>query len=136
MKVSVVEDQDMTYFVKDYGKKQRDMDSKGNRISEVRYQDLCVDPVTCRAWRCDKEISLSEKEARMLEYFMLHPDKVLTRDMIADYVWGAELKKDSNIVDVYINYLRKKVDFRSDKKLIHTVFRKGYVLRDGTMSSE
>ena len=134
MKVSVVEDQDMTYLVKDYGKKHKDMDIKSNRISEVKYQDLCVDPVTCRAWRYDREISLSEKEARMLEYFMLHPNQVLTRDMISDYVWGADLKKDSNIVDVYINYLRKKVDFRSDRKLIHTVFRKGYVLKDAVIS--
>jgi DNA-binding response OmpR family regulator len=136
MKVSVVEDQDMTYLVKDFGKKHKEMEIKSNRVSEVRYQDLCVDPVTCRAWRYEREINLSEKEARMLEYFMLHPNQVLTRDMIADYVWGADLKKDSNIVDVYINYLRKKVDFRSDSKLIHTVFRKGYVLRNGAAISD
>lgn len=135
MKITVVEDQDMAYLVKDYGRKERSS-CKPNRVSEVTYQDLSVDPVTCRAWRCEKEIKLSEKETRMLEYFMLHPNQVLTRDMIADYVWGAELKKDSNIVDVYINYLRKKIDIRDDKKLIHTVFRQGYVMKDGAQSTD
>lgn len=130
MKISVVEDQDITYIVKDFCKKDKSAGFKGKRVSEVTYQDLCIDPITCKAWRYEKEIKLSEKEARMLEYFMLHPNKVLTRDMIADYVWGVEGKKDTNIVDVYINYLRKKIDFRTDSKLIHTVFRQGYIMKN------
>ncbi|SNB46167.1 winged helix-turn-helix domain-containing protein [Geobacter sp. DSM 9736] len=126
MKISVWEEDDATYLVKDYTRRGGNKD----RISEVTFHDLCVDPVTCKAWRSEKEIKLSEKEARMLEYFMLHPNEILSRDMIADYVWGAELKKNTNIVDVYINYLRKKIDYGADSKLIHTVFRQGYIMKN------
>lgn len=81
-------------------------------------------------WRKDKEIDLTAKEYSLLEYFMRNPNQVLTRTMIAEHVWDYTFDSFTNIIDVYVNYLRKKIDREADKKLIHTVRGVGYILKE------
>jgi len=102
-----------------------------DRGAEIYFADLRLDPVTHKVWRANKEIDLTSKEYGLLEYFMRHPNEVLTRAMIAEHVWDYTFDSFTNIIDVYVNYLRKKVDRDFDKKLIHTVRGVGYVLREG-----
>jgi len=101
-----------------------------DRGAELFFADLRLDPVTHKVWRGDKEIDLTAKEYALLEYFMRTPNQVLTRTMIAEHVWDYTFDSFTNIIDVYVNYLRKKVDRDHDKKLIHTVRGVGYVLKD------
>lgn len=102
-----------------------------DRGAEIHFADLRLDPVTHKVWRANKEIDLTAKEYGLLEYFMRHPNEVLTRAMIAEHVWDYTFDSFTNIIDVYVNYLRKKIDRDFDKKLIHTVRGVGYVLREG-----
>ncbi|GAB4178377.1 MAG: response regulator transcription factor [Geothermobacteraceae bacterium] len=102
-----------------------------DRGAELTYADLRLDPVTHKVWRSDKEIDLTAKEYALLEYFMRNAEQVLTRTMIAEHVWDYTFDSFTNIIDVYVNYLRKKVDRDYDVKLIHTVRGVGYVLRKG-----
>ncbi|RMF45708.1 MAG: DNA-binding response regulator [Deltaproteobacteria bacterium] len=102
-----------------------------DRGAELTYADLRLDPVTHKVWRSDKEIDLTAKEYALLEYFMRNAEQVLTRTMIAEHVWDYTFDSFTNIIDVYVNYLRKKIDRDYDVKLIHTVRGVGYVLRKG-----
>jgi len=102
-----------------------------DRGAELTFSDLRLDPVTHKVWRSGKEISLTAKEYALLEYFMRNPNKILTRTMIAEHVWDYNFDSFTNIIDVYVNYLRKKVDKDFDVKLIHTVRGVGYVLKEG-----
>ncbi|MBI1919861.1 MAG: response regulator transcription factor [Geobacter sp.] len=104
--------------------------SEQERGAEIRFADLRLDPVSHKVWRDDKEIDLTSKEYALLEYFMRNPNQVLTRTMIAEHVWDYTFDSFTNIIDVYVNYLRKKVDRDSDKKLIHTVRGVGYILKE------
>ena len=104
--------------------------SEQDRGAEIRFSDLRLDPVSHKVWRNDKEIDLTEKEYGLLEYFMRNQDQVVTRTMIAEHVWDYSFDTFTNIIDVYVNYLRKKVDRSAEKKLIHTVRGVGYVLRE------
>lgn len=104
--------------------------SEQERGAEIRFADLRLDPVSHKVWRTDKEIDLTSKEYALLEYFMRNPNQVLTRTMIAEHVWDYTFDSFTNIIDVYVNYLRKKVDRDSDKKLIHTVRGVGYILKE------
>ena len=88
------------------------------------------DSVGHKVWRDNKEIDLTSKEYALLEYFMRSPNQVLTRTMIAEHVWDYTFDSFTNIIDVYVNYLRKKIDRDFDKKLIHTVRGVGYVLKE------
>jgi heavy metal response regulator len=101
-----------------------------DRGAEIRFADLRLDPVAHKVWRAGKEIDLTSKEYALLEYFMRNPNEVLTRTMIAEHVWDYTFDSFTNIIDVYVNYLRKKVDKDFDKKLIHTVRGVGYVLKE------
>ena len=101
-----------------------------DRGAELTYADLRLDPVTHQVWRGDKEIDLTTKEYGLLEYMMRNPNTILTRGMIADHVWEHTFDTFTNIIDVYVNYLRKKVDKGFDRKLIHTVRGQGYVLKE------
>lgn len=101
-----------------------------DRGAELRFADLRLDPVSHKVWRNDKEIDLTSKEYALLEYMMRNPEQVLTRTMIAEHVWDYTFDSFTNIIDVYINYLRKKVDRDFDTKLIHTVRGVGYVLKE------
>jgi heavy metal response regulator len=102
-----------------------------DRGAEIFFADLRLDPVSHKVWRSDKEIDLTAKEYGLLEYFMRNPNEVLTRAMIAEHVWDYTFDSFTNIIDVYVNYLRKKVDRDYDTKLIHTVRGVGYVLKEG-----
>ncbi len=101
-----------------------------DRGAEIRFADLRLDPVAHKVWRGNKEIDLTAKEYSLLEYFMRNPNQVLTRTQIAEHVWDYTFDSFTNIIDVYVNYLRKKVDKDYDKKLIHTVRGVGYVLKE------
>jgi heavy metal response regulator len=104
--------------------------SEMDRGAEIRFADLRLDPVTHKVWRKDREIDLTAKEYGLLEYFMRNPNQVLTRTMIADHVWDYTFDSFTNIIDVYVNYLRKKIDRDADRKLIHTVRGVGYILKE------
>jgi heavy metal response regulator len=101
-----------------------------DRGAEIRFADLRLDPVTHKVWRKDKEIDLTAKEYALLEFFIRNPNQVLTRTTIAENVWDYVFDSFTNIIDVYVNYLRKKVDRDADKKLIHTVRGLGYILKE------
>lgn len=100
------------------------------RGAEITYADLRLDPVAHKVWRGDSEIDLTAKEYALLEFFMRNPETTLTRTMIAEHVWDYTFDSFTNIIDVYVNYLRKKVDRDYAKKLIHTVRGIGYVLKE------
>ena len=100
------------------------------RGAEITFADLRLDPVAHKVWRADKEIDLTTKEYALLEYMMRNPNQTLTRSMIAEQVWDYTFDSFTNIIDVYVNYLRKKIDRGFDKKLIHTVRGVGYVLKE------
>ena len=100
------------------------------RGAEITYADLRLDPVAHKVWRGDSEIDLTAKEYALLEFFMRNPETTLTRTMIAEHVWDYTFDSFTNIIDVYVNYLRKKVDRDYTNKLIHTVRGIGYVLKE------
>ncbi len=104
--------------------------SEQERGAEICFADLRLDPVTHKVWRKDKEIDLTAKEYSLLEFFMRNPNQVLTRTTIAENVWDYIFDSFTNIIDVYVNYLRKKIDRDADKKLIHTVRGVGYILKE------
>ncbi len=101
-----------------------------DRGAELFFADLRLDPVSHKVWRSDNELDLTSKEYGLLEYFMQNPNQVLTRTMIAEHVWDYTFDSFTNIIDVYVNYLRKKVDQNYDKKLIRTVRGVGYTLKE------
>ena len=105
----------------------RSSDARG---AEITYADLRLDPVAHKVWRAGEEIDLTSKEYALLEYLMRNAEQTLTRTMIAEHVWDYTFDSFTNIIDVYVNYLRKKVDKDYAKKLIHTVRGVGYVLKE------
>ncbi|MEO8212883.1 MAG: response regulator transcription factor [Myxococcales bacterium] len=92
--------------------------------------DLERDPASRTVRRGGREIELTSREFAVLEYLMRHVGVVVTRDMIAQHVWKLDYLGGSNVVDVYINYLRRKLDQGFDVKLIHTVRGAGYTVRE------
>lgn len=104
--------------------------SEQERGAKIHFADLCLDPVLHKAWRGEVELDLTAKEYELLEFFVRHPNQVLTRNMIADEVWEGAFDKFTNIIDVYVNYLRKKLDRGKDKNLIHTLRSVGYILKE------
>ncbi len=96
---------------------------------ELRAGDLVLDPLKRKVVRNGKVIELSNKEFSLLEYLLRNKDQIVTRNMIVENVWDASFDNFTNVVDVYINYLRNKVDRGFDTRLIHTVRGVGYTLR-------
>jgi two-component system response regulator MprA len=94
------------------------------------FADLVLDTGTRRAQRNDRVIDLTAKEYELLELFMRNPRQVLTREMIYDEVWGYDFGGESNIIEVYIRYLRQKLEDDKEVRLLHTVRGMGYVLRE------
>lgn len=100
-----------------------------DRGAELVIADLRMDPLTRKVWRGNREIELTTKEYGLLEFMVRNAGAVVTRNMIAEKVWEHSFESFTNIIDVYVNYLRKKVDKGFDRKLIHTVRGQGYVFR-------
>ena len=101
-----------------------------DRPEVLRFSDLALDTGTHRAMRGDRAIDLTAKEYELLELFMRNPRQVLTRDVIFDRVWGYDFGGESNIIEVYVRYLRQKTEAEDEPRLIHTVRGVGYVLRE------
>ena len=91
--------------------------------------DLRLCPLTHEVTRGDKRVDLTAKEYALLEYFMRNPNRVLTRTMMAEHVWDYHFDTDTNVVDVYVNFLRNKIDRGFDIKLIHTIRGVGYMMK-------
>ncbi|HBR18409.1 MAG: DNA-binding response regulator [Deltaproteobacteria bacterium RIFCSPLOWO2_12_FULL_43_16] len=106
------------------------MRRKDYGITELKFADIILDQATRKAKRGDITIDLTSKEYGLLEYFLRNPNKVLTRTMIAEHVWDYTFDSDTNVIDVYVNHLRSKVDKDFPKKLIHTVRGIGYILKE------
>jgi two-component system response regulator MprA len=100
------------------------------RAPVLTFSDLVLDTSTRQALRKGRVISLTAKEYDLLELFLRHPRQVLTREMIFDRVWGYDFGGESNVLDVYIRYLRQKLESEGEARLIHTVRGVGYVLRE------
>ncbi len=98
-------------------------------MNELRVDDLALDPIRHKVTRSGKEIELSQKEYLLLEYLMRNANQVVTRSMIAERVWDESFDKFTNVIDVYISFLRNKVDSGYERKLIHTLRGVGYSLR-------
>lgn len=96
----------------------------------LRFADLTLDTGTRQAFRGDRAIELTAKEYELLELFMRNPRQVLTRDIIFDRVWGYDFGGESNIIEVYVRYLRQKTEHNNEQRLLHTVRGVGYVLRE------
>jgi DNA-binding response OmpR family regulator len=105
--------------------------SEQDRGAEIRLADLRLDPVNHKVWRGKTEIFLTAKEYNLLAYMVRNAGTVLSRANIADNCWEYPFETFTNIIDVYINYLRKKVDGKFTTKLIHTVRGQGYILKEG-----
>ena len=99
------------------------------RLPQLQLADLVVDPATRVVRRGGEEIGLTNREFALLEYLMRNQGRVLTRTMIAEHVWDYSFDSSTNVIDVYVNYLRKKIDARWEPKLLHTVRGVGYVLK-------
>ncbi len=95
--------------------------------------DLEINLNTHGVTRAGKEISLSSKEFAILEYLVKNKGNVLSREKIEEHIWNFDYEGGSNVVDVYISYLRKKVDGDNPKKLIHTIRGVGYIIKDGSL---
>lgn len=95
----------------------------------LQVADLQLDPLTRRVTRAGQRIELTSKEFALLECFMRHPDQVLSRTILAEKVWNESFDAFTNVIDVYVNYLRNKIDRDFSPRLIHTVRGAGYVLR-------
>jgi two-component system, OmpR family, response regulator MprA len=100
------------------------------RAPVLSFNDLTLDTSTRMATRRGRPIALTAKEYDLLELFMRHPRQVMTREMIFDRVWGYDFGGESNVLDVYIRYLRQKLENEGEQRLIHTVRGVGYVLRE------
>lgn len=101
-----------------------------HKTSVIIVSDLRIDTASHKVERGGKEILLSAKEYELLRYLAINEGIVLSREKIENHIWNFDYEGGTNVVDVYIRYLRKKVDEGFDKKLIHTVRGSGYVIRE------
>ena len=106
------------------------LQSDATSSEQLRFGDLILDLATRRAKRSDRVIDLTMKEFELLKYLMEHPREVLTREQILENVWGYDFVGESNVIEVYIRYLRLKIEEEDEKRLIQTVRGVGYVLRE------
>ncbi|HQV27520.1 MAG TPA: response regulator transcription factor [Thermoflexales bacterium] len=96
----------------------------------LKFADLQLDTGTRLARRAERQFELTAKEYDLLEYLMRNPRQVLTREQILDRVWGYDFGGESNVLEVYIRYLRQKTEAANESRLIHTVRSVGYVMRE------
>ena len=102
---------------------------KGAQAPVLQAADLILDPAARTVKRGGEAIPLTNREFALLEYLLRNPGRVLTRTMISEHVWDYSFDAGTNVIDVYVNYLRKKIDAGREVKLIHTVRGVGYVLK-------
>lgn len=102
---------------------------KGGASAVLAVADLELDPASRRVTRAGRRIDLTAREFALLEFFLRHPGRVLSRSLIAQHVWGVDADSFTNVIDVYVNYLRKKIDQDFEPKLLGTVRGAGYVLK-------
>jgi DNA-binding response OmpR family regulator len=105
----------------------RNKNKEGNHL--LTFDDLKLDTWSKTAQRSGKEIALTAKEYQLLELFLHNPNKILSREYIAEQVWEIGFDTGTNFIDVYVNYLRKKIEKDFKNKLIHTVIGMGYILK-------
>lgn len=101
----------------------------GDKTNKIQAADLELDRLARTVKRAGKEIPLTSKEYALLEYLMLNAGHVVTRTMISEHVWNEDFDSGSNVVDVYINHLRNKIDKEAEKPLIQSIRGTGYVLK-------
>jgi heavy metal response regulator len=97
--------------------------------TQLKVDDLSLDLLTHKVTRSEREIDLTVKEYALLEYLMRNAGNIVTRTMISEHVWDINFDTFTNVIDVYINYLRNKIDSGFPDKMIHTVRGKGYLLK-------
>jgi two-component system response regulator MprA len=100
------------------------------RQQVYKFADLTMESTSRQVTRGDRLVQLTAKEYELLELFLRHPRQVLTREVIFDRVWGYDFGGESNVLEVYIRYLRQKLEAENEPRLIHTVRSVGYVLRE------
>jgi len=100
----------------------------GQREPVLKLADLTLDPATRTVTRDGRRITLTTREYALLEYFLRNVGRVLSRPMIAQHVWGLDFDPESNIIDVYVGYVRRKIDGDGERRLLHTVRGAGYML--------
>ena len=98
-------------------------------VIKLQVGDLVLDLITRKVTRAAEEVQLTGKEFNLLEFFMRHPDEILSREILSEKVWNETFDALTNVIDVYINYLRNKVDRNREPKLIQTVRGVGYKLK-------
>jgi len=98
-------------------------------VGELKVADLTLDPITHMVYRGGRKIDLTAREYALLEYLVRNVDRVVTRTMISEHVWDYHFDPMTNVIDVYVNHLRKKIDVDFDRKLIHTIRGVGYALK-------
>jgi two-component system response regulator MprA len=103
---------------------------KDGSAHELRFADVRMDRSTREVWRGDRCISLTRQEFDLLTLFLEHPRQVLTRSTILERVWEYDFGRDSNVLEVYVGYLRRKLESGGEPRIIHTVRGVGYVLRE------
>ena len=108
----------------------------GQKTSTMIIGDLIIDTASQQVSRGGRNIELSAREYAILKYMALNKGRVLSREQIEDHVWNFDYEGGSNVVDVYISYLRKKIDGSSEEKLIHTAWGRGWVLREADKKPE
>jgi DNA-binding response OmpR family regulator len=99
------------------------------RSAVLKLDDLTLDPLQREVKRGARRIMLTPREYALLEYFLRNVGRVLTRPMLAQHVWGLDFDTESNLIDVYVGYLRRKIDGKGERPLVHTVRGVGYVLK-------
>lgn len=105
--------------------------TEGSDGATLKVGDLTLDLVRHEARRGGRGVELTPKEFALLEYLMRNPGRALTRTQLLDHVWGYDAETASNVVDIYIHYLRTKVEVEGEPQLIRTVRGVGYSIRDG-----
>jgi DNA-binding response OmpR family regulator len=103
--------------------------------TKLQIGDLTLNLINRKATRADVEVQLTGKEFSLLEFFMRHPDEILSREVLSEKVWEETFDTLTNVIDVYINYLRNKIDRQFEPKLIHTVRGVGYQFKTPTTES-
>jgi DNA-binding response OmpR family regulator len=106
--------------------------NSGTRSAELRFGDIRLDPSTHEVWRGSRLIDLSSKEYALLEFLMRHPRQVLSRQVIAEHVWDIDADHLSNVIDVYVSYLRRKLCTEGESDVLQAVRGYGYQLKEVT----